>query len=91
MTKSDLMLIVSQKVDAPQNLVENTINTFLFEIKKALKKGDKVVVSGLGTFYITKVNDKRVVPFGKAGSAKIVKGHRVVNFRVGRPLRRAIW
>jgi nucleoid DNA-binding protein len=34
------------------------------EVIRSLKKGDKVVLSGFGTFYVNKVNDKHVEPFG---------------------------
>ena len=58
---------------------------------RALKKGDKVVLSGFGTFHLGKVNDKQVVPFGKEDKRQTIKGHRVVNFRVGKPLKKMVW
>lgn len=91
MTKSDLVSIVSKKGHLPKNAAEEAVNYFLGEIKKSLKKGQKVVVSGFGTFYVAKVDDKRVVPFGREKQARIIKAHRVVNFRVGRPLKKMIW
>ena len=91
MTKSDLYDIVAKKSHLPKNAAEESINTFLDEIKKTLKKGEKVVLSGVGTLYVSKVADKRVVPFGKEKEARVIKAHRVVNFRVGRPLKKMIW
>lgn len=91
MTKSDLVTVVSSKAHLPKNAAEEAINIMLSEMKKALKKGEKVVVSGLGTFYVSKVADKRVVPFGKENQARVIKAHKVVNFRVGRPLKKSVW
>ena len=91
MTKSDLYAIVAKKAHLPKNAAEEAVNLFLEEVKKALKKGEKVVLSGFGTVYVSKVDDKRVVPFGREKEARIIKAHRVVNFRVGRPLKKLIW
>ena len=55
-----------------------------------LKKGDKVVISSFGTFYVGKVKDKHVEPFGEKTKRQVVKAHRVVHFRVGKPLKRAV-
>ena len=75
----------------PKNAAEEAVNLFLEEVKKALKKGEKIVLSGFGTVYVSKVDDKRVVPFGREKEARVIKAHRVVNFRVGRPLKKLIW
>lgn len=91
MTKSDLIDVVAKKAHLPKNAAEQAINVFLDEAKRALKKGQKVVLSGFGTFYVSKVDDKRVVPFGRENQARVIKAHRVVNFRVGRPLKKTIW
>lgn len=91
MTKSDLIAVIAKKAHLPRNAAEEAINSLLNEMKKALKKGEKVVLSGLGTFYMAKVADKRVVPFGKENQARVIKAHRVVNFRVGRPLKKLVW
>jgi nucleoid DNA-binding protein len=61
------------------------------EVSRSLKKGDKVVLSSFGTFYVGKVKDKHVEPFGEKTKRQVVKGHRVVNFRVGKPLKRMVW
>ncbi len=56
-----------------------------------IKKGDKIVLSGFGTFYVGKVKDKQVVPFGHEDKRQTIKSHRVVNFRVGKPLKKEVW
>lgn len=91
MTKSDLYGIVAKKAHLPKNAAQEAVDSFLDEVKRALKKGEKVVLSGFGTMYVSKVEDKRVVPFGKEKDARVIKAHKVVNFRVGRPLKKAVW
>lgn len=91
MTKSKLVDIVAKKGHLTKNAASDAVEVFLDEIKRSLAKGEKVVISGFGTFYLSKVGDKEVVPFGNEGKRKIIKGHRVVNFRVGKPFKKMVW
>lgn len=91
MTKSQLIDIVAKKAHLTKKAAKDAVDALFDEIKRALIKGDKVVISGFGTFYVNKVEDKEVVPFGQEENKQVVKAHRVVNFRVGKPLRRAVW
>jgi DNA-binding protein HU-beta len=90
-TKHDIVSIVSKKAHLTKKAARESVDTFLDEVIKALSKGDKVVLSGFGTFYVSKVADKQVVPFGNESSRQTVKGHRVINFRVGKPLKKNVW
>lgn len=91
MTKRTLIDIVAKKAHLTQKAAREAIDVFFNEIHVALAKGEKVVVSGFGTFYVSKVADKQVVPFGNESSRQTVKGHRVVNFRAGKPLKKKVW
>lgn len=91
MTKQTLINIVSKKVHLTKKAVKETIDTFFDESIASLSKGDKVVISGFGTFYIGKVDDKQVVPFGNETKRQVVKGHKVINFHVGKPLKKKVW
>lgn len=91
MTKSQLITIVAKKAHLTKRASEEAIEALFDEVIRSLKKGDKVVLSGFGTFYLGKVKDKQVVPFGKEERRQTIKGHRVVNFRVGKPLKKAVW
>lgn len=91
MTKSQLIAIVAKKAHLTKKAAEEATEALFEEIIRTLKKGEKVVISGVGTLYVTRVEDKEVVPFGKADKRMTVKGHNVVNFRVGKPLKRAVW
>ncbi len=91
MTKSQLVNIIAKKAHLTKRASEEAIEALIEEVIRSLKKGDKVVLSGFGTFYLGKVKDKQVVPFGKEDKRQTIKGHRVVNFRVGKPLKKAVW
>jgi nucleoid DNA-binding protein len=91
MTKSQLVAIVAKKAHLTKRASEEAIDSMFEEVIRALKKGEKVVLSGFGTFYLGKVKDKQVVPFGQEAKRQTIKGHRVVNFRVGKPLKKQIW
>ena len=91
MTKSDLIDIVAKRGHLTKKGATEAIEVFLEELRRSLKKGEKVVLSGFGTFYLSKVSDKEVVPFGKEDRRQTVKSHRVVNFRVGKPLKKIVW
>ena len=91
MTKSQLVAIISKKAHLTKRAAEESVDTLFSEVTRALKKGDKVVLSGFGTFYVSRVSDKQVVPFGDEKKRQTVKGHNVVNFRAGKPLKKEVW
>ncbi|MFC1653548.1 HU family DNA-binding protein [Patescibacteria group bacterium] len=91
MTKSELIDVVAKKGHLTKKAATEAVEVFLGELKRSLKKGDKVVLSGFGTFYVSKVADKEVVPFGKEDKRQTIRSHRVVNFRVGKPLKKLVW
>jgi len=91
MTKSDLIDIVAKRGHMPHNAAQEAVEVFLEETMRALRKGDKVVLSGFGTFSLGKVKDKEVVPFGKEEKRQIIRGYKVVNFKVGKPLKKLVW
>lgn len=91
MTKAQLASVVARKAHLTRRGANEAIDALFAEITRALKKGEKVVISGFGTFYVGRVGDKEVIPFGDLNRKQIVKGHRVVNFRVGKPLKEEVW
>jgi DNA-binding protein HU-beta len=91
MTKSHLINVVAKKGHLTKKASKEAIEVFLDEVKRGLKKGEKVVLSGFGTFYLSKVADKQVVPFGKEDRRQTIKSHHVINFRVGKPFKKMVW
>ena len=91
MTKSQLVEIVAKRGHLTKKAAAEAIEVLLEEVAKALTKGQKVVLSGFGTFKRSTIADKAVEPFGKKDKRLIVKRHGVVVFSAGKPLRKAAW
>jgi nucleoid DNA-binding protein len=91
LTKSDLIDVIAKKGHLTKKAATEAVEVFLGEVKRELKRGGTVVLSGFGTFYVGKVEDKEVVPFGKEDKRQTIRAHRVVNFRVGKPLKKIVW
>jgi DNA-binding protein HU-beta len=89
MTKRQLIEIVAKKTHLTKKITAELIKGFLDEITKSLVKGEKVVVSGFGTFKIVKVKAKkgRVI---KTGQEVTIPAHRAIRFSVGKALKRAV-
>ena len=91
MTKSQLINLVAKKAHLTKRAARDAVETTFEEISRALAKGDKIVISGFGTLYVSTVKDKQVVPFGDESKRQTIKKHRVVNFRAGKPLKKMVW
>ncbi len=89
MTKNEIVKLVAGKSHSTKKAAEEVIDVFLNEIIKLLAKGEKVVLSGFGTFKIVKVKDKPVIVPGTK-EKKMVKGHRAPRFSPGKPLKKAV-
>jgi len=90
-TKQALINQVAKKAHLTKKASKEAIAVFFDEVSNSLAKGEKVVVSGFGTFYVSRVDDKQVVPFGNESARQTVKSHKVINFKVGKPLRKRVW
>lgn len=91
MTKSQLIAVVAKKSKMSKRAAEEVVESTLDEMSAALSKGEKVVLSNFGTFYVSKVKDKQVVPFGNEEKRQVIKAHKVVNFRPGKTLKKTVW
>jgi len=89
MTKNQIINLVSTKAHLTKKAAREAVETLIVEIIKVMKKGDKVVLSGFGTFKVVKVKDKPVLIPG-TNEKRIVKGHRAPRFVPGKPLKKEI-
>lgn len=89
MTKNEIINLVATKAHLTKKAARESVETFLAEVTKALKKGEKVVLSGFGTFKIVKVKDKPVIVPGTK-ERRVVKGHRAPRFTPGKPLKKEV-
>jgi len=89
MIKTKLIEEVAKKAHITKKGAKEVVETFLGEIQKTLQKGEKVVISGFGTFKTVLVKDKPVI-YPKTKEKKIVKSHRAARFSPGKLLKRLI-
>ncbi len=89
MTKQQMFELVARKAHLTKKAARESVETLLDEIKKSLSKGDKVVLSGFGTFKVVSVKDKPVIIPGTS-ERKMVKGHRAARFTPGKTLKKAV-
>jgi len=92
MTKLELIEIIAKKAHLTKKAAREAIEALIEEINRGLAKGEKIVISGFGTFKVVKVKDKKGrVPSGPdKGKEIVIKGHKAVRFVVGKPLKRAV-
>ena len=81
--------LVATKAHLTQKGAREAIDVFLGEISKSLRKREKVVLSGFGTFLAKKVQDKPVLVPG-TGEKITVKSHWAPRFLPGKPLKKAV-
>ena len=89
MTKAQIVEIVAKKAHLTKKAARESIDSFLDEIIRQIQKGEKVVLSGFGTYKLSKVKDKK----GRnpqTGEDLIIKSHKVVRFVVGKTLKRLV-
>lgn len=89
MTKKQAVALVAAKAHMTKKAAWEAIDTFLNEIAKALAKREKVVLSGFGTFKVTRVKDKPVIVPGTK-EKRVVKAHYAPRFSPGKPLKKAV-
>ncbi len=90
MNKKDLIEIVAKKAHLTKKAAREGIDAFLDELTKSVRKGEKVVVSGFGTFKLSKVKDKKGRKSPKDPTPIIHKAHKVIRFAVAKKLRQDI-
>lgn len=89
MKKSDLIKVIATKAHLTKKASTEAIEVIFTEIQKALQKGEKVVLSGFGTFKTTLVKDK-MVKFPGTNEKRMVKSHREARFSPGRELKKIV-
>ena len=89
MTKKQLVDQVARKAHLTKRAASEALDVFLNEVGRVLAKGEKVVLSGFGTFRVISMKGKTVkIP----GTDKLVsiKAHRSPRFTPGKKLKRQV-
>lgn len=86
MTKAELVETVASKVDLPRAVAERAVNTMFDELTEALKQGDKVNISGFGTFSVSE-RKARTGRNPKTGETIEIAASRAAKFKAGKTLK----
>lgn len=86
MTKAELVETVASKVDLPRAVAERAVNTVFDEMTEALKQGDKVNISGFGTFSVSE-RKARTGRNPKTGETIEIAASRAAKFKAGKTLK----
>lgn len=89
MTKQDLIEALVKKAVCTKKEATDALNVILDEITKALKGGKDVVLTGFGTFKVAK-RKARTGRNPKTGEVLKIPARKVVRFKAGTELRKAV-
>jgi DNA-binding protein HU-beta len=86
MTKADLIESVAAKLDLPKGQAERAVNLVFEDVVKALRNGDKVNISGFGTFAVSE-RKARTGRNPKTGESIEIPASKSAKFKAGKTLK----
>ncbi len=89
MTKGELIASVGKEAKLSKASAEKAINAFTNTVMKALKKGDKLALTGFGTFSVAKRRG-RTGRNPQTGKEIKIPATRVAKFKAGNLLKSAV-
>jgi len=89
MTKGELIASVGKEAKISKASAEKAINAFTNTVMKALKKGDKLALTGFGTFSVAK-RRARTGRNPQTGKEIKIPAARVAKFKAGNLLKNAV-
>ena len=89
MTKAELIDSIATKADLQKATAERIVNSIFDDILGALKNGDKVNISGFGTFQVSD-RKARVGRNPKTGEPIQIQASRTAKFKAGKGLKDAL-
>ena len=90
--KSDLAARVAAQLGGSRAQGKAALNAVLASVHGSLASGNRVVLTGFGSFSVRQVKERRVKPIrgGQAGSLITVAAHKRVGFTAGAELNKAV-
>lgn len=89
MTKKDIIELVAKKSNLTNKASRDSIQTFLNAIRDSLKRGEKVVLTGFGTFSVRN-RKSRTGRNPKTGDRITLQARKVPGFTPGKTFKKAI-
>jgi DNA-binding protein HU-beta len=89
MTKAELIAAMAKEAKVPKVSAEKALNAFTGFVTKALKKGDKLTLTGFGTFSVAK-RRARAGRNPQTGREIKIPATKVARFKAGNMLKSAV-
>jgi DNA-binding protein HU-beta len=89
MTKAELIASIGKEAKISKASAEKALNAFANTVTKALKKGDKLALTGFGTFSVAK-RRARAGRNPQTGKEIKIPATRVAKFKAGNLLKSAV-
>lgn len=89
MTKADLIDVVAKKASLTNKASREAIQAFLDSVRDSLKRGEKVVVTGFGTFSV-RTRAARTGRNPQTGATIQISARKTPGFTAGKALKKAI-
>lgn len=89
MTKADLINQIAKDCKCSKALAEKSLNSATAAISKCLKKGDKITLTGFGTFSVSK-RKARTGRNPQTGAAIKIKATKVAKFKPAQSLKKLV-
>ena len=87
--KSDMSSRVAAKMGGSKSQGDAALNAVLDSVQEALSAGNRVVLTGFGSFEVRQVKARRVRPIRGGGDLMTVAAHKRVGFTAGAELSKA--
>lgn len=89
MTKADMISVVAKKASLSNKAAKEAVNAVFLAIEAALKKGEKVVLTGFGTF---SVRNRKARPGRnpRTGQTMQISARKTPGFTAGKTLKKAV-
>jgi DNA-binding protein HU-beta len=89
MTKAELIVSIAKETKISKASAEKAINAFTNSVTKALKKGDKLILTGFGTFSVAK-RGARKGRNPQTGKEIKISAKKVAKFKAGKLLKSTV-
>lgn len=89
MTKADLIATIAKEAKIPKASAEKALNAFTASVMKVLKKGDKLTLTGFGTFSVAR-RRARTGRNPQTGREIKIPATKVAKFKAGNVLKGAV-
>lgn len=89
MTKRELIEIVAKKANLTNKAAREAVQAFINSIRDSLKRGEKVVITGFGTFSVRK-RIERIGRNPKTGEKITIAARKAPGFTAGKTFKKAV-